>query len=252
MVSAARDVDLTGCRPNLYLEAMEGAIARNLHAVRRRMEAAARRAGRDPASVTLVGVTKTVDAARIREAVEAGLLDLGENRVQEARDKVPQLSGAARWHLVGHLQSNKAGQAARLFGVIHSIDSTEILRRLEQAASMEGRTIGALVQVDLAGEATKFGVAEERLDELLEAAASCERMRVRGLMILPPHDPDPEKARPWFRRLRLLLESARARHVRLDLRDLSMGMTEDFEVAIEEGATLVRVGRALFGERPGR
>lgn len=231
---------------------MAGAIARNLEAVRRRMESAARRAGRDPASVTLVGVTKTVEPARIQEAVDAGLLDLGENRVQEARDKITRVQGTVRWHLVGHLQSNKAGHAARLFRMIHSIDSTEILRRLDHAASGEGLTIDALAQVDLAGEATKFGIAEERLDEILQTAASCDRIRVRGLMILPPYDPDPEKARPWFRRLRLLLESARARHAGLSLRELSMGMTEDFEVAIEEGSTLVRIGRALFGERPQR
>ena len=157
-----------------------------------------------------------------------------------------------RWHLVGHLQSNKALQAARLFRVIHSVDSAELLRRLDQAASKEGRTIDALVQVDLADEPTKSGVGEEGLDEILELAASCERIALRGLMILPPYDPDPERARPWFRRLRLLLEARRARHVRPALTELSMGMTEDFEVAIEEGATLVRIGRALFGDRPHR
>ena len=229
---------------------MAGAIARNLETVRRRIEAAAVRAGRDPASVTLVGVTKTVDAPRIREALEAGLLDAGENRVQEAREKMPLLPETVRWHLVGHLQSNKALQAARLFRVIHSVDSVELLRRLDAAASKEGRTIDALVQVDLAGEPTKSGVGEEGLDEILEIAASCERIALRGLMILPPYHPDPERARPWFRRLRLLLESVRARHVRPALTELSMGMTEDFEVAIEEGATLVRIGRALFGDRP--
>ena len=229
---------------------MAGAIARNLETVRRRIEAAAVRAGRDPASVTLVGVTKTVDAPRIREALEAGLLDAGENRVQEAREKMPLLPETVRWHLVGHLQSNKAPQAARLFRVIHSVDSVELMRRLDAAASKEGRTIDALVQVDLAGEPTKSGVGEEGLDEILEIAASCERIALRGLMILPPYHPDPERARPWFRRLRLLLESVRARHVRPALTELSMGMTEDFEVAIEEGATLVRIGRALFGDRP--
>jgi len=243
---------LTARAGNLYLRGMAGAIARNLEAVRRRIEAAALRAGRDPASVTLVGVTKTVDAPRIREALEAGLLDAGENRVQEAREKIPLLPEAVRWHLVGHLQSNKAPQAARLFRVIHSVDSAELLRRLDQAASKEGRTIDALVQVDLAGEPTKSGVGEEGLDEILELAASCERIALRGLMILPPYDPDPERARPWFRRLRLMLESRRARHVRPSLTELSMGMTEDFEVAIEEGATLVRIGRALFGDRPHR
>ncbi|MBI4169375.1 MAG: YggS family pyridoxal phosphate-dependent enzyme [Acidobacteria bacterium] len=231
---------------------MAAAIARNLEAVRERIAAAARRAGRDPALVTLVGVSKTVTAARILEAVDAGLTDLGENRVQEARDKAPQLPGRIRWHLVGHLQTNKAAHAARLFQVIHSVDSAGILRRLDQAAGREGRRLEALVQVDLAGEPTKSGVREERMDEVLECAASCGSVAVRGLMILPPYDPDPEKARPYFRRVGRLLEEARARHGALRLEELSMGMTEDFEVAIEEGATMVRIGRALFGDRPGK
>jgi PLP dependent protein len=229
---------------------MSGAIAQNLEGVRRRIEAAARRAGRDAGSITLVGVSKTVPAARIREAIGAGVTDLGENRVQEARDKAGELPGTVRWHLVGHLQSNKVNHAARLFHVVHSVDSVELLRRLDQAAAREGRTIEALVQIDMAGEATKFGVEADRLDPILEAAVSCGSARVRGLMVLPPYDPDPGKARPFFRRLRELLEAARARYPRLALAQLSMGMTEDFEVAIEEGATLVRVGRALFGERP--
>ncbi len=228
---------------------MASEVARNLESLRRRIEAAARRAGRDPGTITLVGVSKTVPPERIREAIEAGLLDLGENRVQEARDKAPLLPGTVRWHLVGHLQSNKANQAARLFQVVHSVDSVEILRRLDQAVAREGRRIEALVQLDLAGEATKFGLEEGRLDDVLEAAASCRGVVVRGLMVLPPYDPDPETARPYFRRLRALLEEARARRPGLALDQLSMGMTEDFEVAIEEGATLVRVGRALFGER---
>ncbi len=229
-----------------------GPAARNLAAVRGRIEAAAAGAGRDPASVTLVGVSKTVPPARILEAIEAGLGDLGENRVQEAREKAPLLPDRVRWHLVGHLQSNKAVHAARLFDVVHSVDSVDILRRLDQAAEREGRRIEALVQVDLAGEATKFGVPESGLDAVLEAAAGCRQVAVRGLMILPPYDPDPQKSRPHFRRLRDLLEAARGRHPGLDLEQLSMGMSEDFEVAIEEGATMVRVGRALFGERTTR
>src|SRR5262249_4393951 len=160
----------------------------------------------------------------------------------EAREKAPLLPAGIRWHLVGHLQSNKAAAAARLFQVIHSVDSVEVLERLEHAAEREGRTIEALAQVDLAGEEQKFGVAEEDLDGLLERAASCRAIRVLGLMVLPPYDPDPEKSRPYFRRLRRLLEEKIARHPRLGLKELSMGMTEDFEVAIEEGATMVRIG----------
>jgi len=227
-------------------------IARNLETVRGRIARAAARAGRDAASVTLVGVSKTVPAERIAGAVEAGLRDLGENRVQEARDKTPRLPDRIRWHLVGHLQSNKAALAARLFDVVHSIDSLEIARRLDQAAQQAGRSIVGLVQVDMAGEATKFGVPEAGLDALLEGVASLGALTIRGLMVLPPYQPDPEGARRYFRRLRELRDGAMRRHPVLELSELSMGMTEDFEVAIEEGATLVRVGRALFGERPGR
>ena len=227
-------------------------IAANLRDVRRRIAAAARRAGRDPEGVRLVGVGKTVPAERIREAIEAGLTDLGENRVQEARDKAGRLPAGVRWHLVGHLQGNKAAHAARLFHVVHSIDSADLLRRLDQAAGREGRSIEALVQADLAREPTKHGAPEEALEGILEAAAGCAAVAVRGLMILPPYDPDPENSRPFFRRLRGILEDAARRHPRLGLAELSMGMSEDFEVAIEEGATLVRVGRALFGDRPSR
>jgi len=228
---------------------MPQSVARNLEGIRGRIAAAARRAGREAGGVTLIGVGKTMPAETIRAAVEAGLTDLGENRVQEARRKAPMLPGALRWHLVGHLQSNKARQAAALFDVVHSIDSPEILSRLERASEEEARTLEALVQVDLAGEATKFGVEESGLDGVLEAASACRRVAVRGLMTLPPYDPDPERSRPWFRRLRALLEDARRRHGGLGLSELSMGMTEDFEVAIEEGATMVRIGRALFGPR---
>jgi PLP dependent protein len=224
-------------------------IADRLRSVRERIAAAAGRAGRKPESIVLIGVSKTVPPDRVQEAVEAGLADLGENRVQEARDKAVHLKATVRWHLVGHLQANKANQAARLFDVIHSIDSIDILERMDRAAGREGRRMTALVQVDLAGEATKFGAPVAGLDPLLDAAAACENVHVSGLMILPPYDPDPERSRPYFRRLRELLAESRRRHEKLPLEHLSMGMTEDFEVAIEEGATMVRVGRALFGER---
>src|SRR2546422_68752 len=163
-----------------------GAIASSVQRVRERMAAAARRAGRDPESITLVGVSKTVPPERVREAVEAGLADLGENRVQEARDKARQLAGPIRWHLVGHLQANKANHAARLFDVVHSIDSIDILERLERAVEREGRLVMAMVQVDLAGEPTKSGAREEDLDRLLQAAAGCPCVRGRGLMIRRP------------------------------------------------------------------
>jgi hypothetical protein len=224
-------------------------IAANLGVLRRRIEAAAARAGRRPESVTLVGISKTMPAERVREAIAAGLADVGENKVQEARDKQPGAGPGARWHLVGHLQGNKANLAARIFAVVHSIDSVETLTRLDRGAEAAGRRITGLVQIDLAGEPTKTGARPEELEAILAAAAGCRAVAVRGLMILPPYDPDPEASRPWFRRLCAILEEARGRHPGLGLTELSMGMTEDFEVAIEEGATLVRVGRALFGER---
>ncbi len=226
-------------------------IAVNLDSVRRRIEAAAHRAGRKAEAVTLIGISKTIPVERIREAALSGLLNIGENRVQEAREKVALLPAGLRWHLVGHLQTNKAALAARLFQVVHSVDSVELLGRLEQAAAREGRRQDALIQIDMAGEATKFGVKESDLDTLLDAAASCRAITVRGLMVLPPYDPDPEKSRPYFRQLRLLRDKAAARHGGLGLTELSMGMTGDFEVAIEEGATMVRIGRAIFGERGG-
>jgi PLP dependent protein len=225
-------------------------LAATLAAVRRRIEAAALRSGRRPDEVTLVGVTKTMPAARVREAIDAGLRDVGENKVQEARDKAAQVGPGARWHLVGHLQGNKANLAARIFDVVHSVDSADLLERLERGAVAAGRRLDALVQVDLAGEPTKSGARPDEIDAIFAAAASCTAVRVRGMMILPPQADDPEGARPWFRRLRGLLDETRARHPRLEMTELSMGMTEDFEVAVEEGATLVRVGRALFGERP--
>lgn len=228
---------------------MAGRIALNLESVRRRITAAAERAGRLPADITLIGVSKTMPVERVQEAIAAGLVDLGENRVQEARDKIASIGKGPCWHLVGHLQGNKANLAARLFNFVHSIDTPDLLRRLEAAAAREGRSIEALVQVDLAGEESKFGADEAALEGILAEAEGCRSVAVRGLMILPPFDADPESARPWFRRLRALLEEARERHPALDLRHLSMGMTGDFEVAIEEGATMVRVGTALFGER---
>ena len=224
-------------------------MAGNLSAIRSRIAAAARRSGRRPEDITLVGVSKTVAAGTVREAIDAGLGDLGENRVQEARDKAAALPKSVRWHLVGHLQGNKANLAARLFDVVHSIDSVDLLERLERALERENRRMLGLVQVDLAGETTKFGAPAGEIDAILRAAAGMKRVEVAGFMILPPHEEDAENSRRYFRRLAELLREKAALHPGLSLRHLSMGMTEDFEVAIEEGATMVRVGRALFGER---
>ncbi len=223
-------------------------VARALSRVRARIEAAARRAGRDPDLVTLIGVTKTVDAARVKEAVRAGLRDVGENRVQEAESKRAALEGLdVRWHLIGHLQSNKASRAAGLFDCIHSVDRDDLAARLDRAAA-GGAPLPVLVQVDLGREPTKHGVVEQELAALVDRLRRLSHLKLSGLMTIPPEADDPEASRPYFRRLRELRDGLRA--AAGDLPDLSMGMTGDFEVAVEEGATLVRVGRALFGERP--
>lgn len=232
-----------------------------LEAVRRRIDEAARRSGRDPREVTLIAVTKTHPADAVREAMQAGAGDFGENRVQEAAAKIEELrdeahkkSIGARWHLIGHLQSNKARRAAELFDFVHSIDDAALVLRLERICAERGRErLDALVQVDLAGETTKEGVAEGALAEVVEAFGECERVRLVGLMTLPPFFDDAERARPYFRRLRELRDEWRGRGAfGAGSGELSMGMTNDFEVAVEEGATMVRVGTALFGEREAR
>jgi pyridoxal phosphate enzyme (YggS family) len=227
-------------------------IAANLAALRERIARAAARGGRSAQDVVLVAVTKAHPPERVREAFEAGQLVFGENRVQEAEAKAAALAplreAGLRWHLVGHLQSNKARKATALFDLIHSVDSADLGRRLAQAGAETGRTVEVLVQADLAGEATKHGVPEADLLVTLEALRGLASLRVLGLMVLPPLEEDPEKTRPYFRRLRELGERAR-REGLLAGAELSMGMSHDFEVAIEEGATLVRVGTAIFGER---
>ncbi len=227
-------------------------IAGRVAAVRERIARAAARAGRRPEDVTLVAVSKTFPADAVRAAFAAGLREFGENRVQEAERKIEATAElkaqGLRWHLVGHLQSNKAKRAAELFDHVHSVDDVELGRRLDRAAAERGRALPVFVEVDLAGEATKHGVPAERLVETLEALRPLASLRVQGLMVLPPYAEDPEATRPYFRRLRELRDDARARGL-LAGDALSMGMSHDLEVAVEEGATLVRVGTALFGER---
>lgn len=228
-------------------------IADRVAAVRERIARAAARAGRSPDEVVLVAVGKTFPAEALREAFAAGVRDLGENKVQEAEGKVAALAdlrpAGLRWHMVGHLQSNKARKAASLFDLFHSLDSVQLGARLEHVAAEQGRILRALVQVDLAGEATKHGLDEAHLLPALEALRGLKSVRVEGLMILPPLEEDPERTRPRFRRLRELRDRALAESLLLGSH-LSMGMSHDFEVAVEEGATLVRVGTAIYGERP--
>jgi pyridoxal phosphate enzyme (YggS family) len=219
-----------------------------------RVARAAARSGRDAREVTLVAVTKTHPSALVREAFGAGLREFGENRVQEAEEKIEELAretSGARWHLIGRLQANKARRAARLFDLIHSLDSAALAERLERVCEEEGRaTLDVLVQVDLAQEVTKGGARADELPSIVESLKACSRLRFKGLMTLPPFYEDAELVRPYFRRLRELRDGLRASGAFGDgAGELSMGMTHDFEVAVEEGATLVRVGTALFGER---
>ena len=226
-------------------------IAVRLAEVRARIDAAARGAGRDPSSVRLVAVSKTFPIDAVREACAAGHRDFGENRVQEALEKIAASADLdLRWHLLGHLQTNKARKAAPAFAMIQSLDSVELLRRLDAAAAESGRSPELLVQVDLAGEATKYGARPEEVPPIFEAARRCTAARVVGVMTLPPIPDTPEDARPWFQRLQELRQQWLAGGVPpAMLRDVSMGMSGDFEVAIQEGATIVRVGTAIFGSR---
>ena len=221
-------------------------------AVRERIARAAERAARLPGEVRLVAISKTHPPEAVRAAFAAGVRDFGENRVQEAEPKISATvdlrESGLRWHLVGHLQSNKARRAASLFEVVQSLDSLDLALRLARAGVEAGRPVRTLVQVDLAGEATKFGLAEAELLPVLEALRGKEGLRIEGLMVLPPYFEDPEQARPYFRRLRSLHDRAQAAGL-LEGRELSMGMSHDYEAAVEEGATMVRVCSAIFGER---
>jgi pyridoxal phosphate enzyme (YggS family) len=226
------------------------ALRARLADVRARIARAAGRAGRDPASIRLIAVSKTFPAEYVRAAAEAGQIDFGENKVQEALGKMDQTADLAlRWHLNGHLQSNKAKRAVR-FDIVHSIDGAPLLKKIDEAATAAGRHLDLLVQADLAGETTKHGARAEELTAVFDAARSARSCRCVGLMILPPAVEDPNLARPYFRGLRDVRETLLARGVDASmLQELSMGMSHDFEVAIEEGATMVRVGTAIFGGR---
>lgn len=227
-------------------------ISERFENVRRKIDVAAQRVNRAAEEVRLIAISKTHPAALLRSAIEAGITDLGENRVQEAESKIADIGrDAVRWHLVGHLQANKARRAVELFDVIHSVDSVSLTQRLERLCVETRREeLPILVQVDLAGEQNKSGVDSASLPPLLDAIRRCERVRLIGLMILPPFFEDPECTRPFFKALRDLRDELKVQgHFRDGPGELSMGMSHDFEVAIEEGATMVRVGTAIFGER---
>jgi pyridoxal phosphate enzyme (YggS family) len=223
-----------------------------LNAVRAEIAACALRANRSPDEITLVAVSKTHPAETLREAIGAGVTDLGENRVQEADAKIPLVGrSAARWHLIGHLQSNKTRRAVELFDVIHSLDSVGLARRLDRmCAEINREVLPVLIQIDLGQEATKSGAAETEVSTIVKAIKQSNTLRLTGLMTLPPYFDDPKQARPFFRKLRELRNELGAQGVFGDQAgELSMGMTHDYQVAIEEGATIVRIGTAIFGAR---
>jgi pyridoxal phosphate enzyme (YggS family) len=224
----------------------------NLPAVRGRIDTAASRAGRNADDVKLVAVSKTHPVDVLNDALAAGIHVFGENKVQEAESKIESIGREkAEWHLIGHLQSNKARRAVQLFDVIHSVDSLELATRLERICTEENReSLPIFVQVDLAREETKSGVEESDLPALVSYLRLCRRLRFEGLMLLPPYDDDAEATRPYFRRLREIRDELAGQNAFVGGRgELSMGMSHDFEIAIEEGATVVRVGTAIFGER---
>jgi pyridoxal phosphate enzyme (YggS family) len=229
-------------------------ISENIAAVRERINASARRVGRQVEDVTLMAVSKTQPAVRIREAYEAGLRVFGENRVQEFAGKIEGLRDlvGVEWHLIGHLQSNKAAKAVELFRAVDSIDSLKVAEKLDLAAQKIGRKLDVLIEINVGGEAAKSGVAPDSsaLEELLIAAPRFEGIVFRGLMTVPPFTEDPEDARPFFRKLRELRDSIAGRKLPgISMEQVSMGMSHDFELAVEEGSTCVRVGTAIFGER---
>lgn len=243
-----------GVSPSLYFRVCYiGSVtfAENIAEIRHRIEAAAELAGRKADEVKLIAVSKTHPAEAIRAAAAAGVVSFGENKVQEGETKIAELGRSfAEWHLIGHLQSNKARKAVQFFDVVHTVDSTDLASRLERICIEEGREhLSVLVQVNVSGD-PRSGVAPADLVELAEFLHSCERLKFEGLMTLPPFFDDPEVARPYFQQLREIGYDLSSRHLfDGETFELSMGMTNDFEVAIEEGATMVRVGTAIFGER---
>lgn len=232
----------------LEVRDVRGLLERNLQEVRRRIAEAAARSGRTAQAVTLVAVTKTVDAGLARTLCELGVRDIGENRVQEARAKAVQLADCPiRWHMIGHLQTNKARPAVRLFSLIHSVDNPRLAQALQRRAQQDGLELPVLIEVNTSGEASKFGVPPEEAAELAAAVDACERLQLRGLMTMAPIVEQAGEARPCFRRLRELRDHLNGSlPLRRALTELSMGMSQDYEVAVEEGATMVRIGSALF------
>jgi pyridoxal phosphate enzyme (YggS family) len=228
---------------------MKTQISSNINIIKQRIATAAKRAERDPLSIKLMAVTKTVPPERISKAIEAGLTILGENYVQEAKDKIAAIGNHAQWHMIGHLQTNKAKYAVKLFDCIHSVDRLELAQELDKRAGQINRKLNVLIEVN-SGEESKSGIEKTQALELVRQVAHLPNLTLRGLMTMAPYSDNPENSRPYFKALRDLREDIdRAGIAGISMEELSMGMTDDFEVAIEEGATIIRIGRAIFGKR---
>lgn len=222
----------------------------NLLSVKERIEEAALKAGRDPSEIKLVAVSKTVGVEKIKEAVSAGATILGENYVQEAKKKIEEIGRQVEWHMIGHLQTNKVKQAIGLFDMIQSVDRIGLAKEIDKRAKQLDKRVRVLIEVNISGEAAKSGVEREMATSLVSEIANLENVTVEGLMTMPPYFTDPQDARPYFESLRdLKVEIERQGFANISMKELSMGMSNDFEIAIEEGATIVRVGTAIFGER---
>jgi pyridoxal phosphate enzyme (YggS family) len=228
---------------------MKTEISANIDSIRQRIAAAAKRANRDPLSIKLMAVTKTVEPERIGKAIEAGLIMLGENYVQEAKDKIAAIGDVAQWHMIGHLQTNKAKYAVKLFDCVHSVDRLELAQELNKRAGQINRRLNILIEVN-SGEESKSGIQKSQALELVSHVALLPNLIVSGLMTMAPYSDNPEDSRPYFKALRDLRDDINNAGIAgISMDELSMGMTDDFEVAIEEGATIIRVGRAIFGNR---
>ncbi|HCX89274.1 MAG: YggS family pyridoxal phosphate-dependent enzyme [Deltaproteobacteria bacterium CG12_big_fil_rev_8_21_14_0_65_43_10] len=225
-------------------------IADNLLLVKERVEKAALKAGRDPGEIKLVAVSKTVGVEEIREAISAGATILGESYVQEAKEKIEEIDHQVQWHMIGHLQTNKVKQAINLFDMIHSVDRIGLAEEINKRAKQSGKRVSVLIQVNISQETTKSGIERDRAISLVLEVSNLTNLKVEGLMTMPPYFDDPDDARPYFKSLRELKgEIGGERFENISMKELSMGMSNDFEIAIEEGATIIRVGTAIFGER---
>jgi PLP dependent protein len=229
---------------------MEADIAANINKIKLRIAAAAARCNRSPDSIKLLAVTKTVSSFAVEQAMNAGITSFGENYVQEAKEKIAAMGKRAEWHMIGYLQTNKVKYTVNLFDYIHSVDRMELAKEINKRAGLNGRKINILIEINVSGEKTKNGIPAANAIDLIKDAAALENISIKGLMTMAPYSDNPENSRPYFSELRNLQKNIINNGITgIQMKELSMGMTDDFEIAIEEGATIVRIGRAIFGER---